>query len=483
MELWKGAPVLFNSFEFLVFLAVVYFLYLLLSHRWQNWMLLVASYVFYGWWDWRFLGIIAFTTILDYLISLKVVSARTERSKKRFLSISVVTNLAALGVFKYFNFFVGSCAAALEELGLHLSWTAAHIILPVGISFYTFQSISYSIDVYRGQVTPPHRFLDYALFVAFFPQLVAGPIQRATYFLPQVVAPRQVNLDQVCRGGFLILYGLFKKAVIADGLSGSVNSVFNATAGYSSLDVLLATYLFVVQIYCDFSGYTDIARGVAKLMGFNLSKNFRTPFYAASPSEYWTRWHISLSSWVKDYVYLPLALHYLRRGDRKIDEYKPHIYSMALMGLWHGAAWNFVLWGLYHGTMLVLWDVGKHLRALKLIGRVVIPPLRIAFYFQVVALSLLIFRAGSLYQVGRLLHVLFVGDGARTHISMPKPPLATLLALPVFLLFDFMAWRHASDLFYRRWPDAARAGLIATLFVLLLMGWSNAPAEFIYFQF
>ena len=474
---------LFNSFEFLVFLAVVYLLYLVLNHRWQNWMLLVASYVFYGWWDWRFLGIIAFTTILDYLVSLRIVSARSERAKRGCLSISVITNLVVLGVFKYFNFFVGSFVSLLDRLGLPLSWQAAHIILPVGISFYTFQSISYSIDVYRGQVAPPRRFLDYALFVAFFPQLVAGPIQRATYFLPQVVAPRQIDLDEVSRGVFLILYGLFKKAVIADGLGISVNGVFNSTGGYSSLDVVLATYLFVVQIYCDFSGYTDIARGVAKLMGFNLSKNFRTPFYAASPSEYWTRWHISLSSWVKDYVYLPLALHYLRRGESKIDEYKPHIYSMALMGLWHGAAWTYVLWGLYHGTMLVLWDICRKLRAFKFIGRFLASPLQIAFYFQITALSLLIFRAGSLHQLGQLLHVLFAGDGTRTAITMPAPPLATLLALPVFLVFDFLAWRNASDLFYRSWPDPTRAGLAAALFLLLLMGWSNAPAEFIYFQF
>lgn len=474
---------LFNSFDFLLFLAVVYSLYLVLNHRWQNWMLLVGSYVFYGWWDWRFLAIIAFTTILDYLVSLRITTARSERAKRAFLSISVGCNLAVLGVFKYFNFFVGSFVTLVDRLGVHLSWTAAHIILPVGISFYTFQSISYSLDVYRGQVAPPRRFLDYALFVAFFPQLVAGPIQRASYFLPQVIAPRQVNLDQVSRGAFLILYGLFKKSVIADGLSASVDSVYNASGGYSSLDVLLATYLFVIQIYCDFSGYTDIARGVAKLMGFNLSKNFRTPFYAKSPAEYWTRWHISLSSWVRDYVYLPLALHYLRRGERKIDEYKPHIYAMALMGLWHGAAWTYVLWGLYHGTMLVLWDICRRLRAFKRIGKLMVTPLQILFYFQVTAVSLLIFRAGSLHQVGTLLHALLAGDGPRTDISIPQPPLPTLLGLPLFVLFDLMAWRHSSDLFYRQWPDSVRAGLFATLFILLLMGWSNAPAEFIYFQF
>lgn len=472
---------LFNSFEFLVFLAIVYALYLALSHRLQNWMLLVASYVFYGWWDWRFLGIIAFTTVLDYLVSLKVARAPTERSKRLFLSISLVCNLGLLAVFKYFNFFVGSFIELGARLGFHLRWGPLHIILPVGISFFTFQSISYSIDVYRGHVAPPRRFLDFALFVAFFPQLVAGPIQRATHFLPQVVEPRRVELDQVARGAFLILYGLFKKTVIADGLAETVNSVFNSTGGSSGTDVLLATYLFVLQIYCDFSGYTDIARGVAKLMGFNLSKNFMTPFYAASPSEYWTRWHISLSSWVKDYVYLPLALHYLRRSDSKISEYKPHVYAMVLMGLWHGAAWTYVLWGVYHGFMLVLWDAVKWPRALKRQHKRVPKAFKIAFYFQITAFSLLIFRANSVHQIRDLARSLLHGLSLKT--TVPAPPLATLLGIPILLALDFLAYRHSSDLFYRKWPDAARGTLVAGLFVLVLMGWSNAPAEFIYFQF
>jgi alginate O-acetyltransferase complex protein AlgI len=472
--------VLFNSVDFLVFLVIVYSLYLVLQHRWQNWMLLVASYVFYGWWDWRFLGIIAFTTILDYLVSLRIASSTDERSRKIFLSISVVTNLAMLGVFKYFNFFVGSFIQLANRLGLHLDWVPLHIILPVGISFYTFQSISYSVDVFRGNIAPPRRFLDYALFVAFFPQMVAGPIQRATYFLPQVVQPRKVELDEVCRGAFLILYGLFKKTVIADGLAASVNGIFNSSGGNSRYDVLVATYLFVLQIYCDFSGYTDIARGVAKLMGFELSKNFKTPFYAASPSEYWTRWHISLSSWVKDYVYLPLALHYLRREDGKLNEYKPHIYSMLLMGLWHGAAWTFILWGLFHGTMLVAWDV---VRLPRTFGKALIKPVRIAFYFQITALSLLIFRANSVHQVGDFLHLLFWGGAGPQRLDIFTPPLSTLIGIPLFLVFDFLSYYHSSDVFYRKWPSAARGSLVAILFILVLMGWSNAPAEFIYFQF
>ncbi len=474
---------LFNSFEFFVFLAVVYSLYLVLSHRWQNLMLLVASYVFYGWWDWRFLTLIAFTTVLDYLVSLKVAASTTEHSKRAFLSISIICNLGLLGFFKYFNFFVASFIELGTRLGLHLRWEPWHIILPVGISFFTFQSISYSIDVYRGHITPPRRFLDFALFVAFFPQLVAGPIQRATHFLPQVTAPRRVYRDWFTRGAFLILYGLFKKTVIADGLADSVNSVFNrAIAPNAGLNVLTATYLFVIQIYCDFSGYTDIARGVAKLMGFDLSKNFMTPFYAESPSEYWTRWHISLSSWVKDYVYFPLALHYMRKSDSKLNEYKPHVFAMVLMGLWHGAAWTYVLWGVFHATMLILWDAVRWPRALKKVRKQIPRALHIAFYFQITALSLLIFRANSLHQIGELVRAL--GHGLSLKLfNVPSPPTATLLGIPLLLVLDYLAFRGASDLFYRRWPDAAKGGLVAALFVLVLMGWSNAPAEFIYFQF
>ena len=473
---------LFNSFEFIAFLVVVYGLYLVLSHRAQNRMLLVASYVFYGWWDWRFLSIIIFTTVLDYLVSLRVAATEDPRSRRLLLSISVICNLGLLGFFKYFNFFIGSFIDMASRAGFHLDYQPLRIILPVGISFYTFQSISYSLDVYRGHLKPPRSFLDFALFVAFFPQLVAGPIQRATTLLPQVTEPRSIDLDQVTRGAFLILYGLFKKTVIADGLAEGVNSVYNASGGNSGIDVLVATYLFVVQIYCDFSGYTDIARGVAKLMGFNLSKNFMTPFYASSPSEYWTRWHISLSSWVKDYVYLPLALRSMRQSESKLSEYRPHLYAMVLMGLWHGAAWTYVLWGVFHGFMLVAWDVIKWPKDWRRARKLVPRPFWIAVYFQVTALSLLIFRASSLHQIRELLRAL--GRGLSPHnLTIPVPSLPTMIALPLFLIFDFLSFHHRSDRFYRRWPNAVRGGCVTALLILVLMGWSNAPAEFIYFQF
>jgi len=445
-------------------------------------MLLAASYVFYGWWDWRFLGLIFFTTSLDYWVSLKVAATQNERAKKAYLSISIVCNLGLLAAFKYFNFFVQSFVDMATKVGVQVDWVPLHIILPVGISFFTFQSVSYSIDVYRGHLQPPRRFVDFALFVAFFPQLVAGPIQRATTLMPQVVEPRKVELDQVTRGAFLILFGLFKKTVIADGLATGVNTVYNAATGVTGIDVVVATYLFVIQMYCDFSGYTDIARGVSKLMGFDLSKNFMTPFYAASPSEYWTRWHISLSSWVKDYVYMPLALRYLRKGDSKLNEYRPHVYAMVLMGLWHGAAWTYVLWGLYHGFMLVIWDAAKLPKALKRFRKRIPRPFWIGLYFHITAISLLLFRASSVGQIGHLFRT--IGRGlSPQNLTMPTPPTATMLGLPVLLFLDFLAFRNSSDLFYRKWPDAARGALVAVLLVLVLMGWSNAPAEFIYFQF
>ncbi|MDB4983272.1 MAG: patA, partial [Myxococcales bacterium] len=216
--------------------------------------------------------------------------------------------------------------------------------------------------------------------------------------------------------------------------------------------------------------------------GFDLSKNFMTPFYAQSPSEYWTRWHISLSSWVKDYVYLPLALHFMRRSDSRISEYKPHVYAMLLMGLWHGAAWTYILWGAYHAFMLITWDFIKWPRPLKRFRNRIPVALRVAFYFQVTALSLLIFRASSVRQIGALLRALAHGLSPK-NLTVPTPPTATLLAIPLLLVLDFLAYRNSSDLFYRKWPDAARGGLVAAMFILVLMGWSNAPAEFIYFQF
>lgn len=471
----------FNSINFFVFLAIVYALYRVLGHRAQNRMLLVASYVFYGAWDWRFLSLIGASTLIDYVVGRMVHAASDDARRKHLLWISLAANLGLLGVFKYFNFFVGSFANLMSLLGLPFDYQTLNIILPVGISFYTFQTLSYTIDVYRKELEPTENFLDFALFVAFFPQLVAGPIERAKNLLPQVCEPRTMDRQQALRGCYLILIGLFKKVVIADGLATTVNAVFDETWRVSGAEIWLASVLFTLQIFCDFSGYTDIARGTAKLLGFDLMKNFKTPFFAASPSEYWTRWHISLSSWVKDYVYFPMAFAYLRRGDTKLNEYKPHIYSMALMGLWHGAAWNYVIWGLFGGVMLVIWSAIKWPKRYKQYRKRVPKAFWIAVYLQVTIFSMMLFRADSLDQMGRFAIAIFSNPSWSGHLAVPN--FATLPAVPLLLMLEWLAFRSQSELFYQRWPRPARAGLYTVLLFLLCLGSSNAPADFIYFQF
>ncbi len=472
---------LFNSLSFLVFMTVVLALYSVLKHRAQNHLLLAASYFFYGFWDWRFMGLLLGSTVLVYLCTRAMGRTEDAAARKRWMLLAVGVLLGVLGLFKYLGFFAESFEALLALFGMKLGWTGLNLILPVGISFYTFQAIGYVLDVYRGKLRPVESFTDCALYVSFFPLLLSGPIERATRLLPQIAAARVLTLEGFTRGAFLVLLGLFKKIVIADGLSETIDPVFSGQGGFSGADMAAASYLYVLQIYCDFSGYTDVARGVARMLGFDVVKNFMTPFYAKSPSEYWTRWHISLSSWVKDYIYLPLALHYLRKGDSKLNEARPHLYAMLLMGLWHGAAWTYILWGLYHGLMLVLWSVVKWPRALKPLRKRIPGAFWIVLYFHVTLVSLLIFRATSVEQIGDFL-------GAIAHIGaldfhLKRPTFATLLAIPLFLVLDHLAYRHESERFYLRWPPMARGALYATLFTLLLMGLSNASTQFIYFQF
>ncbi|MEC9102218.1 MAG: MBOAT family O-acyltransferase, partial [Pseudomonadota bacterium] len=291
---------LFSQLQFWVFFAGVFALYAVLPHRAQNRMLLVASYIFYGAWDWRFLGLIAFSTLVDYLVGARMGAENDPRRRKLLLSVSLLTNLGLLGVFKYLGFFVDSFVALSNAVGLPADPVVLGIVLPVGISFYTFQTLSYTIDIYRRDLKPCRDFLDFALFVAFFPQLVAGPIERARNLLPEIAQPRQLHWDAIGRGAVLCLVGLIKKIVIADAISPGVDAVYgnpNATGA----EIIVATWLFAIQIYCDFSGYTDIARGVAKMLGFGLMRNFAQPYFATNPQEFWHRWHISLSTWLRDY--------------------------------------------------------------------------------------------------------------------------------------------------------------------------------------
>src|ERR1051326_4831358 len=339
---------LFNSLPFVAFFVVVYALYVILNHRWQNALLLIASYFFYGSWDWRFLGLMLFSTTMDYWFGLLLGRTEDERKRRAVLIISISVNLGILFVFKYFNFFAGSLDRVLSHFALHLGVRVLNVVLPLGISFYTFHNISYIVDIYRRRVEPARRFEEFALYVALFPQLIAGPIARPAHLLPQIQKPRFISYDILRRGAWLILLGYFKKVVLADNMAPFTARLFDNPHAMHGTEVLLGLYAFAFQIYGDFSGYSDIARGLSNLMGFELALNFERPYFAANPAEFWRRWHISLSTWLRDYLYIPLGGN--REGTRRTS--RNPLITMFLGGLWHGAAWHYVAWGVFHGLLL-----------------------------------------------------------------------------------------------------------------------------------
>jgi D-alanyl-lipoteichoic acid acyltransferase DltB (MBOAT superfamily) len=347
--------VLFNSLTFVVFYLVVFALYWLVRARTaQNVLLLGASWIFYGAWSWKFLLLLLGSTLLDFVCGQLIADAPDRRRKRLVLIVSVSVNLLFLATFKYLGFFVTELATLLERLGFNANVPMLEIVLPVGISFYTFQTIGYVVDVYRGKVPAARNLLTYALYVAFFPQLVAGPIERAGHMLPQYEKARVWSLRKFESGLQLAVWGLFKKIVIADNLAPFVDAVFDGPTEYSGATLITATIFFAFQIYCDFSGYTDTARGCARMLGFELIRNFNFPYIAKTPVEFWQRWHISLSQWFQDYLYYPLAMRYMRRGGF-MSKYKAHIISMALIGLWHGANWTFIVFGLYWGVVIAVY--------------------------------------------------------------------------------------------------------------------------------
>ncbi|KPQ32073.1 MAG: putative membrane protein involved in D-alanine export [Phormidesmis priestleyi Ana] len=411
-------------------------------------------------------------------------AASDPKRRKSLLLVSLIINLGMLGVFKYFNFFAGSLVSLLTPLGLQPGWPLLNIVLPVGISFYTFQTLSYTIDIYRRKLAPTDKLEDFALFVSFFPQLVAGPIERASHFLPQLMSSRRLTFEQMSRGSFLILLGLFKKVAIADGLAQSVNAIYNVSAAgtVGTLDIILATYLFAIQVYCDFSGYSDIARGLAKLLGFDLMVNFDTPYFAVNPSDFWRRWHISLSTWLRDYLYIPLG------GNRKDERttYRNLILTMALGGLWHGAAWNFVYWGLYQGGILCVhrWVAGAKpsIRPAVTLTDKIRRACMIVGFFQITCYGWLLFRASSWSQIVAFSDRLFFHPTWSTP-TIPTPSLAALAGIVLVLVVDLAHYLSGTSVFYRIWPIYRRAALYAALLVVLLMGLSNTGNTFIYFQF
>ncbi|WP_055444108.1 MBOAT family O-acyltransferase [Lacinutrix himadriensis] len=342
---------LFNSLDFAIFFPIVFVLYWLVAknRNYRNILLLVSSYVFYGWWDWRFLLLIAFSSLVDFLIGQKIYNTDDKKKQKQYLLVSLVINLGFLVYFKYTNFFIDTFVDSFRLFGTELEVSTLNIILPVGISFYTFQTLSYTIDIYRKQLEPTKDWLAFFSFVSFFPQLVAGPIERASHLLPQFYKTYKFNYNQVKSGLLLMAFGLFKKMVIADRAALYVNEVYNNPGNYEGVETIMATVLFAFQIYCDFSGYSDIAIGAARTMGFDLMKNFDSPYFSKSITEFWRRWHISLSTWFRDYVYIPLGGS--RKG--KYRTYANLFIVFLVSGLWHGAAMTFVIWGVIHGIIIV----------------------------------------------------------------------------------------------------------------------------------
>ena len=344
---------LFNSIEFLIFLPIVFIAYWFIFQKnlkAQNLLLLFSSYVFYGWWDWRFLSLIFLSTIVDYFSGLNIYNSTDHSRRKFFLWISIIFNISLLGFFKYFNFFIDSWIDLFGVFGYKYvnDWTL-NVILPVGISFYTFQTMSYSLDIYYNKLKPTNDFISFASFVSFFPQLVAGPIERASNLLPQILNSRKFKYEEGVDGLRLILWGMFKKVFIADSLAPFVNDIFSNYTSYDGGVLVLGLIYFSFQIYCDFSGYSDIAIGTAKLFGISLMSNFKFPYFSRDISEFWRRWHISLSSWFKDYVYIPLG------GSKtdKISSIRNIFIIFIVSGFWHGAKWTFILWGLLHALFYV----------------------------------------------------------------------------------------------------------------------------------
>ena len=344
---------LFNSLEFLLFLPTVFCLYWFVFYknlRKQNLLLLISSYFFYGWWDWRFLSLIFLSTIVDYFVGIKINDSSDKKTKKSYLWISILFNLGMLGFFKYFNFFIDSWIDFLGSFGyMHQSPWTLNVILPVGISFYTFQTMSYSLDIYFKKLKPTKDFISFASFVSFFPQLVAGPIERASNLLPKIINNRIFKYEQGVQGLRLILWGMFKKVVIADSLAIYVDTIFENYSSFNGGVLLLGLIYFSFQIYCDFSGYSDIAIGTAKLFGFEIMSNFKFPYFSRDIGEFWRRWHISLSTWFRDYLYIPLGGS---RGGQWLSIRNTFIIFI-VSGFWHGANWTFIMWGLIHTAIYI----------------------------------------------------------------------------------------------------------------------------------
>lgn len=479
---------IFNSLEFSIFLPVVFILYWLLRKKLvlQNILLLVASYIFYGWWDYRFLLLIAASSIIDYGVGKGLSVTEDLQKRKWLLSLSVVSNLGLLCFFKYFNFFIDSFTASFTLFGFEMESRSLNIILPVGISFYTFQTLSYTIDIYKKNLEPSKSWVEFFTFVSFFPQLVAGPIERAGNLLPQFSRNRTFCYNQAVSGLQLMLWGFFKKIVIADRLSVFVDHVFNNPSDAYGLTVVLGTVFFAFQIYCDFSAYSDIAIGTARLFGFDLMTNFRTPYFSTSMKEFWGRWHISLSTWFRDYVYIPL-------GGNRVNTFfwvRNMMITFVISGLWHGASFNFIIWGFIHGLVIVI----EGLLGKWYTGSVKLPVFfKWALTFSLVCLGWVFFRAATLSDSMLLLSNMT--EGWQEQLQNPAAVFSGLLlsSYDLIVLFSSLVILFVTDAFIgqedinsllNRIPGKVRYAVYYGLAGwIVFMGVYDLSPGFIYFQF
>lgn len=489
---------LFNSGVFLQFFAAFLLFYWLVRANLlaRNLLILAASYLFYGWWSWKFLGLLIFSSAFDFCVGIGLDRLTSPRQRRLLLAGSIVVNLGILSFFKYGNFFVGSMAALLARLQVPFHPGTLAIVLPVGISFYTFQSMSYALDVYRRQIQPTRNLINFLAYVAFFPQLVAGPIQRAGHMLPQFERPRTVTRSMLAEGVWLVIWGMFKKVVIADNLAPLVDLAYGQDT-FHGATVLLGTLAFAFQIYGDFSGYSDVARGLACFLGFDIAWNFDLPYAARSLRDFWRRWHISLSNWLRDYLYVSLGGN--RAGHART--YLNLLVTMALGGLWHGAAWNFVLWGLWHGAGLAVHRAWRDRRwahcpgtelaggeraetrrygAGALAGPAVVRWLSWAATMLFVFYGWLLFRARSWHQIVAMTRAL--GD-----FSAPAWTPAFLINLAVFVLplvlVEVWQIRARDRLVALNLPIGLRAALQGALLLGVILFWERKSISFIYFQF
>ncbi len=474
---------IFNSLAFLVFAAVFVPLYFALRGRPRLWLCLIGSYFFYGWWDWRFLGLIALSTAVDYLVGLRLAETEEPARRKRLLWLSVAVNLGVLGFFKYFNFFIESFGALLEALGWSVAPRTLNIVLPVGISFYTFQSMSYTIDLYRRQIPVERDWLKFATYIAFFPQLVAGPIVRAKTFLPQFARPRLFDAERFVSGLGQVLWGFFKKVAVADSLAPFVDQCFEAPGSFSSLHLLIGVFFYAFQIYCDFSGYSDIAIGTARILGFDFPENFRTPYFSRNFSEFWTRWHITLSSWLRDYLYIPLGGN--RHGTW--NTYRNLMLTMLLGGLWHGASWVFVFWGFLHGLYLVVQRLfaGVWVRALSFlrVPAAVRAGLEILLVFFFTNVAWVFFRSPDFGTAMQVLGGIAGLEGFQFATVVNKFWVVKgFLLIGALLSVELLDLRFDLGSAVVRRPALRVAGFAALLWMIALFGTFGSNA-FIYFQF